>query len=98
VHLATVLRSTVTSYFSCAEFAGPLLAPELTDEKDRAKMIASLIFFEAESIEEVRKIVEADIYYTSGVVRLTSPSFTIQSISFVDFDPVEQGISLYLTF
>jgi hypothetical protein len=33
-------------------------------------MTASLIFFDAESIEEVRKIVEADIYYTSGVVRL----------------------------
>jgi hypothetical protein len=99
VHLVTVLRSTVTSSFSCAEFAGPLLAPELTDEKDRAKMIASLIFFEAESIEEVRKIVESDIYYTSGVVRLTSPSSTtFQSISFVDFDLVEQGISLYLTF
>ncbi len=32
-------------------------------------MAGSLMFFEAESIEEVRKIVESDIYYTSGVVR-----------------------------
>jgi len=45
------------------------LAPELVDEKDRKKMAGSLMFFEAESIEEVRKIVESDIYYTSGVVR-----------------------------
>lgn len=29
------------------------------------------MFYEAESIEEVRKIVEADIYFTSGVVRLS---------------------------
>ncbi|KAI0280481.1 hypothetical protein BGY98DRAFT_1095473 [Russula aff. rugulosa BPL654] len=50
-----------------AKFGGPLVAPELTDEKDRTKMIGSLLFFEAESIEEVRKIVESDIYYTSGV-------------------------------
>jgi len=60
-----------------AEFGGPLLAPELTDEKNRTKMTGSLMFFEAESIEEVRKIVESDIYYTSGVVRLTFPSSTI---------------------
>ncbi|KAF8489821.1 hypothetical protein F5888DRAFT_1808571 [Russula emetica] len=56
------LRST-----GIAKFGGPLLAPELTDEKDKAKMTGSLMFFEAESIEEVRKIVESDIYYTSGV-------------------------------
>jgi uncharacterized protein YciI len=33
-------------------------------------MTGSLILYEAESIEEVRKVVESDIYYTSGVVRL----------------------------
>lgn len=58
----------MTPSFPCAEFGGPLLSPELTDEKGRTKMIGSLMFFEAESIEEVRKIVESDIYYTSGVV------------------------------
>jgi hypothetical protein len=56
------------------------------------------MFFEAESIEEVRKIVESDIYYTSGVVRLTFPSSIIQSISFFDFDLVGQGKCPYLTF
>jgi hypothetical protein len=100
VHLATVtvLQPTMTLSFLCAEFGGALLAPEVTDEKGRNKMIGSLMFFEAESIEEVRKIVESDVYYTSGVVRLTFPSCTIQSISFFDFDLVEQGAYLYLTF
>jgi hypothetical protein len=88
----------MTPFFLSAEFGGPLLAPELTDEKDRAKMIGSLMFCEAESIEEVRKIVESDIYYTSGVVRLTFPSSTIQSISYFDLDLVGQGKYLYLTF
>ena len=64
---------TTTSFFFRAEFGGALLTPELTDENDRKKMTGSLMFFEAESIEEVRKIVESDIYYTSGVVRLRLP-------------------------
>jgi uncharacterized protein YciI len=90
--------TTANHDFLCAEFGGPLLAPELTDEKGRNKMTGSILFFEAESIEEVRKIVESDVYYTSGVVRLTFPSSTIQSISFFDSDLVEQGAYLYLTF
>jgi len=49
------------------KFGGALLAPELTDECGRKKMTGSLMFYEAESIEEVRKIVKSDIYYTSGV-------------------------------
>ncbi|KAH9995508.1 hypothetical protein BJV77DRAFT_990680, partial [Russula vinacea] len=49
------------------KFGGALLAPELTDENDRNKITGSLAFYEAESIEEVRKVVESDIYYTSGV-------------------------------
>ena len=43
-------------------------------------MIGSLMFFEAESVEEVREIIESDIYYMGGVVRLTFPSFTIDLI------------------
>ncbi|KAF8893939.1 hypothetical protein BD779DRAFT_1669454 [Infundibulicybe gibba] len=41
---------------------GILLSPDA--EK---KMIGSMLIVEAESIDEVRKIVEADIYYTAGV-------------------------------
>jgi len=61
---------TVTIPIYCAEFGGALLAPELTDESGRKKMTGSLMFYEAGSIEDVRKTVESDIYYTSGVVRL----------------------------
>ena len=71
-------------YHFRAEFGGPLLAPELTDENGRKKMVGSLLFFEAESIEEVRKIVESDIYYTKGVVRPASPSSTVQPVSLFD--------------
>jgi uncharacterized protein YciI len=53
-----------------AEFGGALLAPELTDESGRKKMTGSFMFYEAESMDEVRKMVESDIYYISGVVRL----------------------------
>ena len=46
------------------------MAPELTEESGRKKMTGSLVFYEAESPEEVRKMIESDIYYTSGVVRV----------------------------
>ncbi|KAN0128009.1 hypothetical protein V8E53_014186 [Lactarius tabidus] len=49
------------------KFGGAFLAPELTDEKGRKKMLGSVMFFEAESMEEVRKVVEADPYFTGGV-------------------------------
>ncbi|KAJ7815279.1 hypothetical protein B0H14DRAFT_2848092 [Mycena olivaceomarginata] len=45
---------------------GALLTPEslLSDNK---KMIGSTLIFEAENIETVKKAIESDIYYTSGV-------------------------------
>ncbi|KAI0253489.1 hypothetical protein BJV78DRAFT_1123046 [Lactifluus subvellereus] len=49
------------------KFGGALLAPEPTDESGRKKMTGSLMLYEAESIEEVRKAVKSDIYYESGV-------------------------------
>lgn len=33
-------------------------------------MVGSMMVFEAENIEAVRKIVEQDVYYTGGVVRM----------------------------
>lgn len=41
---------------------------------DAPKMEGSLIIYEAESIEEVRKIVETDVYYTGNVVSMVLPS------------------------
>ena len=35
-------------------------------------MVGSVLICEAETIEEVRKMVEGDIYYTSGVVSLAA--------------------------
>ncbi|PCH35759.1 hypothetical protein WOLCODRAFT_156458 [Wolfiporia cocos MD-104 SS10] len=45
---------------------GAMLTPEslTSDEK---KMVGSVLIYEASNIEAVRKIVEEDIYYTSGV-------------------------------
>ena len=76
-------------YFFLAEYGGALLAPEITDEKGRKKMTASLMFFEAESIEEVRKIVEADIFYTKGVVRPCRFALLHCSVNLTLFDLVE---------
>ena len=72
------------SLFFRAGFGGPLLAPELTDENGRKKMVGSVMFVEVESIQEVRKIVESDLYYTKGVVRTAFPSSTMQPVSLFD--------------
>lgn len=49
------------------KFGGAFLTPEFTDERGRKKMVGSVLFYEAESIEEVHKVVESDPYYTDGV-------------------------------
>ncbi|KAJ7098259.1 hypothetical protein C8R44DRAFT_642846 [Mycena epipterygia] len=46
--------------------AGALLTPESLLSENK-KMIGSMFIFEAENIEAVKKIIENDIYYTSGV-------------------------------
>ncbi|KAI0044730.1 hypothetical protein FA95DRAFT_1496620 [Auriscalpium vulgare] len=47
-------------------FGGAMLTPESVDTKPK-EMAGSVLFHEAESLEEVQKTVESDIYYTSGV-------------------------------
>ena len=45
------------------------MTPHLIDSQDNdRKMIGSMIIYEAETLAEVQKMVESDIYYTSGVV------------------------------
>ena len=44
-----------------------MISPETYDKPER-KLIGSLMVFEAESLEEVRNVMENDVYYTSGVV------------------------------
>ena len=45
-----------------------MISPDTYDTPSR-KMVGSMMVFEAENIEAVRKIVEQDVYYTGGVVR-----------------------------
>jgi uncharacterized protein YciI len=45
-----------------------VLTPESIEPDGDVNMIGSVLVFESETLEEVRKIVESDIYYTSGVV------------------------------
>ena len=45
-----------------------MISPETYDKPER-KLIGSLMVFEAESLEEVRKVIEDDVYYRTGVVR-----------------------------
>ncbi|KAJ7201706.1 hypothetical protein GGX14DRAFT_400027 [Mycena pura] len=45
---------------------GAMLTPESLTGPNKV-MVGSLMIVEAESIEDVRKMVETDIYYTSGV-------------------------------
>jgi hypothetical protein len=47
---------------------GAVLTPESIEPDRDVNMIGSVLVFESETLEEVRKVVESDIYYTSGVV------------------------------
>ncbi|KAE9408595.1 hypothetical protein BT96DRAFT_873226 [Gymnopus androsaceus JB14] len=51
------------------KIAGPFLTPESRVESEDAPQtpFGSCIIYEAENIDVVRKIVESDVYYTSGV-------------------------------
>ncbi|KAI0060395.1 hypothetical protein BV25DRAFT_1807433 [Artomyces pyxidatus] len=47
------------------KFGGAMLTPESV--AGPKKMVGSVMFYEAASLDEVRAAVEGDIYYTSGV-------------------------------
>jgi len=46
--------------------AAPMITPESFESEDQ-KTFGSIIIYEGETLETVRKMVESDIYYTSGV-------------------------------
>lgn len=50
------------------ELGGGLLDPASSETAPEKRLIGSVMVYEAESLEAVRKIVEEDIYYTAGVV------------------------------
>lgn len=62
-----------------------MLSPESITGGER-KMVGSVMFFEMETLEEVRKLIESDIYYTSevvGLLRITSASVLISLVNSV---------------
>jgi uncharacterized protein len=62
------------------------LTPESVESPNaEKKMVGSVFVFEAKDIAEVKKMVENDIYYTSGVV---GPSF-FQSFTEFNWDAVQ---------
>ncbi len=69
----TLLMVVDTDFFRCSEEAGAaMLTPESVTGGER-KLIGSVMAMSAEKIEDVRAIIEEDIYYTSGVVRRPNP-------------------------
>ena len=52
-----------------AGVGGAILTPESAETpSSEKKMIGSVLIVEADNINEVRKAIEEDVYYTSGVV------------------------------
>ncbi|KAG8918754.1 hypothetical protein FRC01_001673 [Tulasnella sp. 417] len=49
------------------KIGGAMLTPESITGEGPRKMVGSMLLFEAESIEAVRRKIESDIYYRSGV-------------------------------
>lgn len=60
------------------ELGGAVFSPDSVIPGATHKMVGSVMFFQADTIEEVKKTVESDIYYTSGVVSLviSEPSWS----------------------
>ena len=79
------------------EVGGALVTPE-THTAEQKKMVGSVLIIEAESLDEVRKMVESDIYYTSNVVRSRlSTIFECEYGSFLN-SSVGQGETCHFPF
>ena len=78
------------------EALGPTLTPESVLPGAEQKMNGSVLIAEASSIEEVREIVEGDVYYTNNVVSLLD-SITHQSTLLTQETTVGQGQDHYHT-
>lgn len=67
VVICTSIRpSLLTDY---EELGGAMLTPESVSSPDATKtLIGSTLIYSASTLDEVRRLVEADVYYTNGVV------------------------------
>ena len=64
-----IIVHTIPESHFAPEIGGALLTPESVERADvTRKMIGSMLVVQATSIAEVRAKIEADIYWTSGVV------------------------------
>ncbi|KIO19144.1 hypothetical protein M407DRAFT_246264 [Tulasnella calospora MUT 4182] len=66
-HLQEALPALEPQADVSMKVGGAVLTPESITGEGPRTMVGSMLLFEAESIEAVRKRVESDIYYTSGV-------------------------------
>jgi len=58
----------LTCFGNAVEVVGPTLTPESVLPGAEKKMNGSLLVVEASSIEEVKSIVENDVFYSNNVV------------------------------
>jgi uncharacterized protein len=54
------------------EYGGAMITPESLEPGAEKKMVGSVVVYEAESVEEVKKIVQRDPYYAANVVSNSS--------------------------
>ncbi|KAF6760089.1 hypothetical protein DFP72DRAFT_1042699 [Ephemerocybe angulata] len=65
---------------------GGLMTPESIESADAPKkLIGSTFIFQAASLEEVKKLVEEDIYYTSGVPPEVSTQWDAEKLVILPF-------------
>lgn len=57
-----------------------LLDPDLRDDGDLKPAVGSLLIVKAESLSEVKAMIESDIYYTSGVVSFQNHTTLVTSV------------------
>ena len=62
---------------------------------DRPPSIGSFVLFEAASVEEIRAIIEDDVYYKTDVVRrLMSSKYTAADIKLADYQWDKEKLEL----
>ena len=71
----------------CAGLGGMLLSPEAMEIGGCGrKAVGSFLILQARTIEEARKVIESDLYYTSGVV---SRSYIMMLLRYISGSPVD---------
>ena len=74
-----------------------MLTPESVQLGQEKKMVGSVLIFEAETLDAVKTLVEKDIYYTSGVVCLSSSHYLSWTETFVvQWDPEKLVIAPFV--